>query len=125
MLPINHIDEEHPVDWEKQKIHMRKIVLNRLKEIGLKDIEKHIVFEASFTPPDWQQTLNLPFGSVYGLHHNIMQFGYLRPKRTHRKYQNLFFVGADTHPGSGLPTVLQSAQFTSERILNRFNEALY
>ena len=43
--------------------------------------------------------------------------GYLRPGNRHDRYTNLYFVGASTHPGTGLPSVLMSARHVSERIL--------
>jgi phytoene dehydrogenase-like protein len=43
--------------------------------------------------------------------------GYLRPQNRHARYRNLYFVGASTHPGTGVATVLISARLTSERIL--------
>lgn len=119
MVPINRIYPEHHVGWKKYTDHIREMVINRLVTAGLTDIRQHIRFEITYTPPDWQDYYNLTHGAVYGLHHNIMQLGYLRPKREHNKYKNLFFVGADTHPGSGLPTVLLSSQFTTQKILNR------
>jgi phytoene desaturase len=42
--------------------------------------------------------------------------GYLRPHNRHPRYANLYFVGASTHPGTGLPIVLLSAQLVVERI---------
>lgn len=117
MIPINHLDPKHSVDWQRYKNRVRRYVLDRLKQMGLMDIEENLKFEASTVPTDWQQRLNLPYGAIYGLHHNLLQVGYLRPSRQHKKYKNLFFVGASTHPGSGLPTVLQSARFTAERVL--------
>ncbi len=46
-----------------------------------------------------------------------MQMGYLWPRNRHSHYRNLYFVGASTHPGTGLPTVLVSARLATERIL--------
>jgi hypothetical protein len=43
--------------------------------------------------------------------------GYLRPHNRHDRYPNLYFVGAGTHPGSGVPTVLTSARLVTERVL--------
>jgi len=43
--------------------------------------------------------------------------GYLRPRNRHDRYRNLYFVGASTHPGTGVPTVLASSRLTTERIL--------
>lgn len=122
MVPINHIYQSAPVDWEKYKIHLKEYIFNRLFQAGIKDIKDHIKFEITYAPQDWQSYLNLTNGSVYGLHHNLTQIGYLRPSRTHTKYKNVFFVGSSTHPGSGLPTVLLSSQFTTQRILETLGE---
>jgi phytoene dehydrogenase-like protein len=43
--------------------------------------------------------------------------GYLRPQNRHARYRNLYFAGASTHPGTGLPIVLLSAKLTTERIV--------
>ena len=54
---------------------------------------------------------------AFGLSHNFTQVGYLRPQNRHSDYQNLYFTGSSTHPGTGLPIVLLSARLTTERIL--------
>ena len=56
-------------------------------------------------------------GAGWGLSHTLLQGGYLRPKNQHARYGNLYFVGASTHPGTGIPAVLISARLTTERIL--------
>jgi phytoene dehydrogenase-like protein len=45
-----------------------------------------------------------------------MQVGYLRPHNRHNRFGNLYFVGASTHPGTGLPIVLLSARLVAQRI---------
>ena len=62
-------------------------------------------------------TLNLVKARPFGLWSNFWQVGYLRPRNRHRQYKNLYFAGASTHPGTGLPIVLLSARLTTERIL--------
>jgi phytoene desaturase len=116
VVPVGHIAAA-PQDWPALRQRARRLVLQRLAEFGLADLEEHIKFEASYTPPDWQSRYNLTKGSSYGLSHSFMQMGYLRPHNRHARYRNLFFVGASTHPGAGLPTVLISARLTTERIL--------
>lgn len=118
IVPINHIDPLHPVDWKKYKSRVRKYIIERLEDSGLKDLEKHIKFEVCFMPEDWQNHFNLTHGAIYGLHHNLSQLGYMREGRQHKKIKNVYFVGASTHPGSGLPTVLLSSVFTSQKILS-------
>jgi phytoene desaturase len=118
MVPINHLSPEVLIDWKQYSRVLKKYIILRLEKAGLKDIGKNIKFEICHTPPDWQTHLNLAHGSVYGHHHGISQLGYLREKRIHNKYSNIYFVGASNHPGSGLPTVLVSSQFTAMDILS-------
>ncbi len=117
VVPVGHIDDAAPQDWEAIRKRARQLVLQRLAEIGAEDLAEHIKFEVSFTPRDWQSRYNLTKGSSHGLSHTFSQVGYLRPKNRHARYRNLYFVGTSTHPGTGLPSVLISARLTTERIL--------
>lgn len=117
IVPVGHIDEGAPQDWDAIRETTRRAVIRRLSLAGLRDFEKHIKFELSFTPYDWRDRFNLLKGATHGLSHDLMQMGYLRPRNRHKRYGNLYFVGASTHPGTGLPTVLVSARLVSERIL--------
>ncbi|MGW8251773.1 MAG: FAD-dependent oxidoreductase, partial [Anaerolineales bacterium] len=54
--------------------------------------------------------------STHGLSHNLTQLGYFRPGNRHPRYHNLYFVGASTHPGTGLPTALVSGRLVAQRI---------
>jgi phytoene dehydrogenase-like protein len=56
-------------------------------------------------------------GSTHGLSHTLMQLGYFRPRNRHARYHNVYFVGASTHPGTGVPTALVSARLVAERIV--------
>ena len=85
--------------------------------MGISDLRQHIKFEITYTPKEWKQQFNLAKGAAFGLSHNFWQVGYLRPQNRHAKYKNLYFAGASTHPGTGLPIVLLSARLTTERIL--------
>jgi phytoene dehydrogenase-like protein len=90
-----------------------------LGQIGLKDLESHIKFEITFTPPLWERSLNLSQGAVFGsLDHSLLQVGYFRPANQHPHYTNLFFVGGSTHPGSGVPLTLLGARLAAERIFH-------
>jgi phytoene desaturase len=85
--------------------------------LGVHDLEKRITVEARWGPPYYRDELNLVKGAAFGLSHNFSQVGYLRPHNRHSRYQNLYFAGASTHPGTGLPIVLLSARLAAERIL--------
>jgi phytoene desaturase len=116
-IPCGNIDDTAPQNWPAIQHHSRSVVIQRLAEAGVHDLEDHLECEVSYNPHDWQKRYNLVKGSTHGLSHNIMQMGYMRPHNRHNRYHNLYFVGASTHPGTGLPTVLVSARLTSERIL--------
>jgi phytoene dehydrogenase-like protein len=86
------------------------------------DLRQHIKFEIVVTPLDWKDQFNLAKGAAFGLSHNFQQVGYLRPRNRHARYKNLYFAGASTHPGTGLPIVLLSAKLTTERIMKEIGE---
>jgi len=115
-IPVGHLDPHQPQDWPALQRRLRAFLLQRLAGAGLADLETHIKVEASFVPADWQGRYNLTLGSTHGLSHKLTQMGYLRPHNRHSRYPNLYFVGASTHPGTGVPTVLVSARLVAERI---------
>lgn len=117
LVPVGHLNEQQPQNWPMLQQRAREAVLARLSALGLTNLDKHIVFEATMGPQDYQHRLNLMKGAAFGLSHNFTQVGYLRPHNRHPRYRNLYFVGASTHPGTGLPIVLISARLVTERIL--------
>jgi phytoene desaturase len=117
LVPTGHIDDASAQDFAAMTARARSAVLKRLGQMGVIDLEQHIKFEVSYTPRDWSSRYNLAKGAAFGLSHNFMQVGYLRPQNRHARYRNLYFVGSSTHPGSGLPMALLSARLTTERVL--------
>jgi phytoene desaturase len=118
IVGAGHVDKRKKQDWDEIKKKTRIAVIQRLRQLGLEDIEEHIKFEISYTPESWESACNITRGSVFGsLAHNLLQMGYFRPHNQHSRYKNLYFVGGSTHPGNGIPNVLLSARLTSERIL--------
>ena len=95
-------------------------MFKRLAILGITDIEAHLKFEVNYTPLSWRKRYNLMHGSTHGLSHTLTQLGYLRPHNQHPHYHNLYFVGASTHPGTGVPTALVSARLAAERIVEKF-----
>jgi phytoene desaturase len=118
LVPAGHLDAGIAQDWDALQARARSAVIRRLAaSVGIVDLEQHLKFEMSYTPRDWLSMYNLAKGAAFGLSHNFMQVGYLRPHNRHQRYGNLYFVGSSTHPGTGLPMVLLSARLTTERIL--------
>jgi phytoene desaturase len=115
LVPVGHMNESYPQDWDWLKQQARTVVLDKLERLGVRGLGERIVTETTLAPPDYH-AMNLAKGSAFGLSHNFLQVGYLRPQNRHARYGNLYFAGASTHPGSGLPIVLLSSQLTAERI---------
>ncbi len=121
LVPVGHLDARTAQDWDALVHRARETVFARLaKEMGVTDLREHIKFEIVYQPKVWKERFNLEKGAAFGLSHNFWQVGYLRPHNRHAKYKNLYFAGASTHPGTGLPIVLLSAKLTTERILKEF-----
>ncbi len=116
-LPTANLDERNPPDWDAIRARARAAVLRRLEAFGLRGLEDHVEFERTIAPPDWASRYNLVKGSTHGLSYELTQVAYFRPHNRHARYRNLYFVGASTHPGTGLPNVLVSAGFAAERIV--------
>ncbi|KAJ3235459.1 hypothetical protein HDU78_005210 [Chytriomyces hyalinus] len=93
------------------------VIENMQKRIpGCTDFEKWIESETVNTPFDWEEKFNLWNGSALGLSHEIMQVLYFRPQMRHEVFGNVFFVGASTHPGTGVPVVLCGARILEDEI---------
>jgi len=124
-VPVGHIDDIEDEkkgrinqDWHALQHKARSYILQRLEQLGFPEVESHIREELSFAPHWWQNRYNLTRGSTHGLSHKLTQMAYLRPHNRHSRYHNLYFVGASTHPGTGVPTVLISARLAAARILD-------
>ncbi|NOT03124.1 MAG: phytoene desaturase [Anaerolineales bacterium] len=125
IVPIGHISENGEQakqscgqDWAELRDEARGHVLRRLSSLGISDLESHIKFEINFTPPSWRKRYNLMKGSTHGLCHNLMQLGYFRPDIQHSHYRNLYFTGASTRPGTGMPTAMVSGRQSAQRIMD-------
>jgi phytoene desaturase len=110
IVPVGHLDETEKPDVTAMRNEARQAVFTRLAALGMTDLEAHIKFEVNYTPLSWEQRYNLTKGATHGLSHTLTQLGYFRPQNRHPRYHNLYFVGASTHPGTGVPTALISAR---------------
>jgi len=102
-------------NWDDKNQIVSSIIADFSKRIG-KDIESEIVSKTIYTPIDWQKQMNLHRGSGLGLSHTMGQIGGFRPSNFDEKYKNVFYVGASTIPGAGLPMAIISSKLAFERI---------
>jgi phytoene dehydrogenase-like protein len=86
------------------------------KKAGIEGIREHVVYEKVKTPLDWLADYNLEEGAAFGLGHGIFQVGYFRPPMASKTVRNVYFVGASTRPGTGVPLVTIGAKLVVARI---------
>jgi phytoene desaturase len=116
IVPVGHMSSNGHQDWKALKRMARRALLERLTTLGITDLEANLKFEICCAPPSWKKRYNLVKGATHGLSHTLTQMAYLRPHNRHPHHPNLYFVGASTHPGTGVPTVMVSARLVAERI---------
>lgn len=103
-------------DWEQEGPLLRDKVIGKLERAGLRDLSRKIVFERQFTPADFERQYGCYQGSAFGMSPRFFQSSYFRPQIRSEDIQGLYFAGAGTHPGGGVPIVLTSGRLAAETI---------
>lgn len=114
LSPVPHL--KSGTDWKTEWKPYRDKIMNYLEERYLPDLSKHIVSEHHIDPLHFKDTLNSHLGSAFSVEPILTQSAYLRPHNKSEELDNLYFVGAGTHPGAGLPGVISSAKIVEKLI---------
>jgi phytoene desaturase len=113
LVPVPHLGPN--VDWEKDRSAIKEKVYDLLeRRCGVR--RDWVVFERVRTPVDWHEEYNLEEGAAFGIGHGILQVGYFRPPMVSEGVEGLYFVGASTRPGTGVPLVTIGARLVADRI---------
>jgi len=116
LIPLPLLSQMGIVDWKLESIQLKQKVLVRMKQHGIEIDKSRIIFEKVLTPEDWKNKFGLYDGSAFGASHTLFQMGPRRLKNYDSDIQGLFFTGASTTPGTGLPMTVISGKMTAERI---------
>ncbi|KAH6888399.1 hypothetical protein B0T10DRAFT_514074 [Thelonectria olida] len=108
---------ESSQDWESMVSFARAAILSTIKARTGVDLAPHITSELINTPTTWRDKFNLDKGSILGLSHSLFNVLGFRPGTKHAKFSNLYFVGASTHPGTGVPVCIAGSKIVAEQIL--------
>lgn len=127
LVPVGHLAESkgfgaagisREQDWEALISRARRAVLSTIAaRTGCAPLEASISHEMVNDPFTWEAKFNLDKGSILGLSHGFFNVLAFRPRTRARGFRNAYFVGASTHPGTGVPIVLAGAKITAEQIL--------
>jgi phytoene desaturase len=109
-------------NWDDKDSIVNSIIQDFSKRIN-QDIEPEIISKTIYTPIDWQNRFNLHRGSGLGLSHNMNQIGAFRPANFDEQFMNVFYVGASTIPGAGLPMAIISSKLAFGRIEKYFQKS--
>ena len=117
LIPVPNL--ESGINWEKTKQTYTNKVLKFLEEdFGLTDLRRSIEVLETFTPSNFKKQRNNHLGSAWGVEPKLTQTAYFRPHNRSEDVQNLYFVGASTHPGAGVPGVLLTAETTVKLVVD-------
>jgi phytoene desaturase len=104
-------------DWAKEAPRYRRLALNRLKALGLHDIEPRIRHERILTPQGWRDECAVGYGATFNLAHDVRQMLHFRPRNRFGKVAGVYLVGGGTHPGSGLPVIYEGARISTRLLM--------
>ncbi len=108
-------DLRHKSDWSDSEQLAENIISDLSQRIDF-DLKANTITKTILNPINWQDQFNLYRGSGLGLAHGLNQIGGLRPANKDEVFGNLYYVGASTLPGTGLPIVVISSRLVTERI---------
>ena len=119
MAPKNHDcfyvlvpvpNNQSGIDWSIEGEKMKKLVVKKMEESLLPNLSENIVEDFYLTPDYFEKELNTKYGSGFSIQPKFSQSAYFRFHNKSEIYDGLYFVGAGTHPGAGVPGVLSSAK---------------
>ncbi|MBN1465444.1 phytoene desaturase [candidate division KSB1 bacterium] len=102
-------------NWAAAVEKTRGIVLSKLKRHGL-EIRDVIEQEQVYTPKDFHRLYGSNKGSIYGISSNDRRMAFRRPANRCKRLAGLYFAGGSSHPGGGVPLVIQSGKIAAELI---------
>lgn len=121
LVPVPHLGSG--IDWHKQAGPFKERILNFLEnDFGMTDLRANIEVLEMFTPLDFESQLNSHLGNAFAIEPRLSQSALFRPHNRSEDIERLYFVGAGTHPGGGVPGVLLSAEATEKCVVEDLGE---
>lgn len=114
LIPVPH--NASGINWKTEGPRFRDRVFDFLEEHYLPGLREHLATERIFTPDDFQTRLNSYLGSAFSVEPVLTQSAWFRPHNRSEDVDNLYFTGAGTHPGAGLPGVLSSSKIVEQLV---------
>jgi phytoene desaturase len=117
LSPVPHLGKA-AIDWQSEGPRYRDRILEYLERRCIPGLSGDLETVRIFTPEDFRDVLNAHHGSAFSLEPILSQSAYFRVHNRDARIGGLYFVGAGTHPGAGVPGVVSSADATAGLILS-------
>lgn len=114
-------NQKSGIDWTAEAKPFRDAIMRFLDKRYMPGLLDHVITERLLTPLDFETTLNSYLGSGFSFEPIFRQSAWFRPHNESEDVRNLFFTGAGTHPGAGVPGVLSSAKIAEQLICQRLS----
>ena len=98
------------LDWSIEGEKLKNLVIDKMEKSLLPNLRENIIEDFYLTPDYFEKDLNTKYGSGFSIQPKFSQSAYFRFHNKSELYEGLYFVGAGTHPGAGVPGVLSSAK---------------
>ena len=108
LVPVPN--NQSKLDWKIEGEKMKDLVIDKMEKALLPKLRENIVADFYLTPDYFEKELNTKFGSGFSIQPKFTQSAYFRFHNKSEVCEGLYFVGAGTHPGAGVPGVLSSAK---------------
>ena len=115
LSPVPNLKSKNPVDWAQEKdVYLEKMrtVLNGV----IPGFSEKIAAQHVLTPMDFESRYLSPHGAGFSLEPRIFQSAWFRPHNISEDFDNLYLVGAGTHPGAGIPSVVTSSEVLTQLV---------
>ena len=115
LSPVPNLKTSNPIDWSKE-LEGYKNKMRMVLEETIPGFSDAIIAEHILTPKDFEERYLSPYGSGFSLEPRIFQSAWFRPHNVSEDIENLYLVGAGTHPGAGIPSVVTSSEVLSQLV---------
>ena len=118
LVPVANLKRPKEIVKENQE-RIRRAVFNRINKVLGIDVEDLIEVEHRFLPEDFISRYRIKYGATFGLSHTLSQSAFFRPANIDTRLPGVYYCGASTQPGGGLPVVIAGSRIVADSIKQR------
>jgi len=119
---VPNLSKQSDIDWPSFREEYKNNIYQFLEENYLPDLRSHIIAEHMIDPIHFRDELKSHVGASFSIKPSMTQTAWFRPHNRSKFFKGLYFVGAGTHPGAGVPAVIASGKIASELIQTDFDQ---